>query len=81
MERPDRAAPCADPTAGGDINMFNWLTQIILFPSGLITELFLPRSSINFIVVEIGVAIILIAALVALMVYWRYIVEFLRGRH
>jgi hypothetical protein len=61
--------------------MFNWLTQIILFPSGLITELFLPRSSTNFIIVEIGVAIILIAALVALMVYWRYIVGLLRRSH
>ena len=63
--------------------MLDWLTwpaDLLLNAGGAVAGLFFGTDEPNFVVVQMMVATLILAAIVSLMVFWRGLVEFCRAR-
>ena len=63
--------------------MLDWLTlpaDWLLAAGAAVAGVFFGRDEPNFVVVQMMVATLILAAIVSLMVFWRGLVEFCRAR-
>ena len=60
--------------------IINWPFNAFLSFCGTVISWFVDKGSINFILLQIAVALLLIAFTVILITYWRRIVVFLKSR-
>jgi hypothetical protein len=63
--------------------MLDWLTwpaDLLLNAGAAVAGLFFGADQPNFVVVQMMVATLILAAVVSLMVFWRGLVEFCRAR-
>jgi hypothetical protein len=63
--------------------MLDWLTwpaDLLLSAGAAVAGLFFGRDEPNFVVVQMMVATLILAAVVSLMVFWRTVVGMLRSR-
>jgi hypothetical protein len=69
------------PRLEGDRTMplLNWLIRPLLLLSAVIAGWFVAEDAVNFGVVQMAVAVVLIAAVVALAAFWEVLVDWFRG--
>ncbi|MCC7253711.1 MAG: hypothetical protein IT540_17780 [Hyphomicrobium sp.] len=60
--------------------MLSWLIRPLLFLAAIIASWFVAEDAANFGVVQMVVAVLLIAGLVALAAFWEGVVEWWRER-
>jgi high-affinity Fe2+/Pb2+ permease len=63
--------------------MLDWLTwpaDLLLNAGAAVAGLFFVADEPNFVIVQMMVATLILAAIVSLMVFWRGVVEFCRAR-
>jgi hypothetical protein len=60
--------------------MLDWLTwpaDLLLDAAGVVVSLFVSKGSTNFGVIQMMTAALLLAAVVSLIVYWQWLVQWL----
>jgi hypothetical protein len=63
--------------------MIDWLTwpaDLLLSAGAAIARLFVSEDTPSFILIQMGVALVVLAAIVSLLVFWQSVTEFLRRR-
>jgi len=58
----------------------SWLLGPILIVAAVMAAWFVSEDSANFGVVQMAIAVLLIAAILALVTFWRDILDWFRGR-
>jgi hypothetical protein len=61
--------------------VIGWPFRIFLSLCGGIAAWFVDQGSVNFIMIQMAVAILVVTLIVLIATYWRYAVAFLGRRH
>ena len=59
------------------LDWFTWPADFLLNASAVVVSWFVSKGSTNFGVIQMMVAVLLLAAVVSLIVYWQWLVQWL----
>lgn len=62
------------------LDWLGWLADFLLNAGADVASVFVSRDAPGFVLFEMAMATLVLAAIVAVIVYWQSLVEFLRSR-
>jgi hypothetical protein len=60
--------------------VLDWLADFLLNAGAAVTSWFVSKDATNFVVLQMMVATLVLAAIVSVMVYWQSLVEYWKSR-
>lgn len=60
--------------------MLDWLADFLLNAGAAVASWFVSKDATNFVVLQMMVATLVLAAIVSVMVYWQSLVEYWKSR-